>query len=126
VLRCSRAGSPPGSGRRCRPIDLSEDRLELARGQGATEIRLAGDDTVDWILEQTGGFGADYTFEATGNVKVMRQAVESARMGWGLCTVTGVAGKGETLDVVPRFLITGGGSRARRSGGSRAASRCRR
>ena len=37
----------------------------------------------------------------------MRQAVESARMGWGLCTVAGVAGKGETLDVVPRFLITG-------------------
>ena len=55
----------------------------------------------------TGGFGADYTFEATGNVKVMRQAVESARMGWGLCTVAGVAGKGETLDVIPRWLITG-------------------
>ena len=88
-------------------IDLSEDRLALARGQGATETRIAGDDTVEWILEQTGGFGADYTFEATGNVKVMRQAVESARMGWGLCTVTGVAGKGETLDNVPRLLITG-------------------
>ena len=55
----------------------------------------------------TGGFGADYTFEATGRVDVMRQAVESARMGWGLATVCGVAGKGETLDVVPRFLITG-------------------
>ena len=55
----------------------------------------------------TGGFGADYTFEATGNVAVMRQAVEAARMGWGLCTVAGVAGKGETLDIVPRFLITG-------------------
>ena len=37
----------------------------------------------------------------------MRQAVESARMGWGLCTVAGVAGKGETLDIVPRYLITG-------------------
>ena len=37
----------------------------------------------------------------------MRQAVETARMGWGLATVCGVAGKGETLDVVPRFLITG-------------------
>ena len=59
------------------------------------------------MLELTGGFGADYTFEATGNVRVMRQAVESARMGWGLCTVAGVAGKGETLDVVPRLLITG-------------------
>jgi S-(hydroxymethyl)glutathione dehydrogenase/alcohol dehydrogenase len=55
----------------------------------------------------TDGFGADYTFEATGNVDVMRQAVEAARMGWGLCTVAGVAGKGETLDIVPRFLITG-------------------
>ena len=59
------------------------------------------------ILEMTGGFGADYTFEATGNVAVMRQAVEAARMAWGLCTVAGVAGKGETLDVVPRLLITG-------------------
>ena len=37
----------------------------------------------------------------------MRQAVESARMGWGLATMAGVAGKGETLDVIPRFLITG-------------------
>jgi S-(hydroxymethyl)glutathione dehydrogenase / alcohol dehydrogenase len=88
-------------------VDLSEDRLELAKGQGATETMLGGPDTVERIVELTGGFGADYTFEATGNVAVMRQAVESARMGWGLCTVAGVAGKGETLDIVPRFLITG-------------------
>jgi S-(hydroxymethyl)glutathione dehydrogenase/alcohol dehydrogenase len=88
-------------------VDLSDDRLELARGQGATETIVAGPDTVQRILDSTGGFGADYTFEATGNVAVMRQAVESARMGWGLATVCGVAGKGETLDVVPRFLITG-------------------
>jgi S-(hydroxymethyl)glutathione dehydrogenase / alcohol dehydrogenase len=88
-------------------IDLSEDRLELAKGQGATETMVGGGDTVERIVEETDAFGADYTFEATGNVKVMRQAVEAARMGWGLCTVIGVAGKGETLDVVPRFLITG-------------------
>ena len=68
---------------------------------------VGGEDAVEGILEMTGGFGADYTFEATGNVAVMRQAVEAARMGWGLCTVAGVAGKGETLDIVPRFLITG-------------------
>jgi S-(hydroxymethyl)glutathione dehydrogenase/alcohol dehydrogenase len=88
-------------------VDLSDDRLELARGQGATEVLHGGEDTVERILEMTDGFGADYTFEATGLVSVMRQAVESARMGWGLCTVAGVAGKGETLDIVPRFLITG-------------------
>src|SRR4051794_19592132 len=88
-------------------VDLSEDRLELARGQGATETWQGGDDVVQRVLDETGGMGADYTFEATGIVSVMRQAVESARMGWGLCTIAGVAGKGETLDVVPRFLITG-------------------
>jgi S-(hydroxymethyl)glutathione dehydrogenase/alcohol dehydrogenase len=88
-------------------VDLSEDRLELARGQGATDVMVGGEDTVERVLEMTDGFGADYTFEATGNVRVMRQAVESARMGWGLCTVAGVAGKGETLDIVPRYLITG-------------------
>jgi S-(hydroxymethyl)glutathione dehydrogenase / alcohol dehydrogenase len=88
-------------------VDLSEGRLALATQHGATETMVGGRDAVERIVESTGGFGADYTFEATGNVGVMRQAVEAARMGWGLCTVAGVAGKGETLDVVPRFLITG-------------------
>ena len=88
-------------------VDLSEERLALARGHGATEELLGGPDIVEQILDLTGGMGADYTFEATGNVNVMRQAVESARMGWGLATMCGVAGKGETLDIVPRFLITG-------------------
>jgi len=88
-------------------VDLSPARLELARGQGATDTLAGGPEAVERILEMTGGFGADYTFEATGNVAVMRQAVEAARMGWGLCTVAGVAGRGETLDVIPRYLITG-------------------
>ena len=88
-------------------VDLSEERLEHARAQGATDTLLGGPDTVEQITEMTGGFGADYTFEATGIVAVMRQAVESARMGWGQCTIAGVAGKGEVLEVVPRFLITG-------------------
>ena len=88
-------------------IDLSEERLAEARRHGATETRVAADDTVEWIRSETGGYGADYTFEATGNVGVMQQAVEAAREAWGLATMIGVAGKGETLDVVPRLLITG-------------------
>jgi S-(hydroxymethyl)glutathione dehydrogenase / alcohol dehydrogenase len=88
-------------------VDMSPDRLELARGQGATDVLIGGPEAVAQILEMGDGFGADYTFEATGNVAVMRQAVEAARMGWGLCTVCGVAGRGETLDVIPRLLITG-------------------
>lgn len=89
-------------------VDLSADRLELAKKFGATDTIVAGDGgEVEKILEMTGGFGADYTFEGTGSVSVMGQAVEAARMGWGLCTVLGVAGKGEKMEIVPRLLITG-------------------
>jgi S-(hydroxymethyl)glutathione dehydrogenase/alcohol dehydrogenase len=88
-------------------VDLSEERLELARLHGATETKVAHPDVVAELVEMTGGFGADYTFEATGLVSVMQQAVEAARMGWGVCTIAGVAGKGATLEVIPRWLIQG-------------------
>jgi S-(hydroxymethyl)glutathione dehydrogenase / alcohol dehydrogenase len=101
------AGARLSGAERIVAVDLSEDRLEHARRQGATHTLVGGPDVVDQILEMTDGFGADYTFEATGIVSVMRQAVESARMGWGFCTIAGVAGKGEVLEVVPRYLITG-------------------
>jgi S-(hydroxymethyl)glutathione dehydrogenase/alcohol dehydrogenase len=102
VIGCRLAGAE-----RIVCVDLSPERLALATAHGATDTTVGGPDAVERILELTGGFGADYTFEATGNVAVMRQAVEAARMGWGLCTIAGVAGKGETLQVVPRYLITG-------------------
>jgi S-(hydroxymethyl)glutathione dehydrogenase/alcohol dehydrogenase len=101
------AGSRLAGAERIVCVDLSPERLALAEGQGATDTLVGGPDAVAQILDMTGGFGADYTFEATGNVQVMRQAVEAARMGWGLCTVAGVAGKGEHLEVIPRFLIQG-------------------
>ena len=102
VIGCRLAGAA-----RIIAIDLSEERLAEAKRHGATDTRVAADDTVDWIRSETGGFGADYTFEATGNVRVMQQAVDAAREAWGLATMIGVAGKGETLDIVPRLLITG-------------------
>lgn len=88
-------------------VDMSSDRLAMARHHGATDTWVGGEDVVERVLEQTRGLGADYTIEATGIVGVMRQAVEAARMGWGLATMCGVAGKGETLDIIPRYLITG-------------------
>ena len=102
VIGCRLAGAD-----RIVAIDLSEERLAEAQRHGATDTRVAAEDAVEWIRSETGGFGADYTFEATGNVQVMQQAVEAAREAWGLATMIGVAGKGETLDIVPRLLITG-------------------
>ncbi len=88
-------------------VDLSPHRLEWAKRYGATDVVVADGSEVEQLMELSGGLGADYTFEATGLTSVMRTAVETARMGWGLVTVLGVAGKGQTLDIVPRLLITG-------------------
>ncbi|MFK5955910.1 MAG: alcohol dehydrogenase catalytic domain-containing protein [Planctomycetota bacterium] len=88
-------------------IDPSAERRELSKKFGATHVFDGGAHAVQEVLDQTQGFGADYTFEATGIVDVMGQAVEAARMGWGIATMLGVAGKGEQMKITPRFLITG-------------------
>src|SRR5437763_5092627 len=58
--------------------DLSEDRLDLARGQGAAETWVAAEHTVQRGLDATRGFGADYTVEATRHLKVRGQRVQAA------------------------------------------------
>src|SRR4029079_588214 len=35
-------------------IDLSEERLAQARHHGATDTRVAGEDTIEWIRAETG------------------------------------------------------------------------
>src|SRR6202012_214832 len=75
------AGCRPPGGERIICVDMSEDRLALARGQGATDTMIGGPDAVGEILAMTNGeYGADYTFEATGLVAVMQQALEATRM----------------------------------------------
>jgi S-(hydroxymethyl)glutathione dehydrogenase/alcohol dehydrogenase len=89
-------------------VDLSPERLQAAKDFGATDAVNASDgNPTQAVLDLTGGSGVDYSFEATGNTKVMRQAFESCRMGGGRCTIIGVAAAGDELSVIPRFLITG-------------------
>jgi S-(hydroxymethyl)glutathione dehydrogenase/alcohol dehydrogenase len=51
--------------------------------------------------------GADYTFDCTGAVKVMRQALEASHRGWGKSVVIGVAGAGQEIATRPFQLVTG-------------------
>jgi len=51
--------------------------------------------------------GADYTFDCTGNVKVMRQALEASHRGWGQSVIIGVAGAGQEISTRPFQLVTG-------------------
>jgi S-(hydroxymethyl)glutathione dehydrogenase / alcohol dehydrogenase len=51
--------------------------------------------------------GADYTFDCTGNVKVMRQALEACHRGWGQSIIIGVAAAGAEISTRPFQLVTG-------------------
>ena len=88
-------------------VDLNEARLEKARLFGATHlVKPEGGNGTAAVKDLTGG-GADYVFEATGNVKVMRQALEATIYGGGTCCFIGVAKTGEVVEVTPRLLIAG-------------------
>ena len=105
-------------------VDLSLGRLQSAREFGATDTVNAGEgNPTQAVLDLTGGSGVDYSFEATGNTAVMRQAFESCRMGGGRCTIIGVASAGAELSVVPRFLITGRHLTGTAFGGAKSRTR---
>jgi len=63
--------------------------------------------------------GADYTFDCTGNVRVMRQALECAHRGWGESIVIGVAGAGQEISTRPFQLVTGRTWKGTAFGGAR-------
>merc|ERR1711916_156699 len=51
--------------------------------------------------------GVDYSFDATGNVKVMRDALECSHRGWGVSVIIGVAPAGAEISTRPFQLVTG-------------------
>ncbi len=51
--------------------------------------------------------GADYSFDCTGNVQVMRDALECTHRGWGVSVVIGVAPAGAEISTRPFQLVTG-------------------
>lgn len=58
------------------------------------------------IVDMTKG-GVDFSFECTGNVDVMRSALESCHIGWGQSVIIGVAGAGKEIRTRPFQLVTG-------------------
>ena len=63
--------------------------------------------------------GADYTFDCTGNVRVMRQALECSHRGWGVSVVIGVAPAGAEISTRPFQLVTGRTWKGTAFGGAR-------
>ena len=101
-------------------VDLNDDKEAMGRHFGMTDFvnpSKIDSDIVAHLVELTGG-GGDYTFDATGNVHVMRQALESAHKGWGESIIIGVAGAGQEIATRPFQLVTGRSWRGTAFGGA--------
>ena len=66
--------------------------------------------------------GADYTFDCTGNVAVMRQALDACHRGWGQSIIIGVAPAGAEIATRPFQLVTGRVWKGTAFGGARGRS----
>lgn len=87
-------------------VDILKDKLERALRLGATDIVDASEkDPVHEVKRLTGGRGVDYSFEATGNTRVMTQAFLSTRKG-GTTVILGVTSSEDKLEL-PSWLIMG-------------------
>mmetsp|Transcript_14940 Transcript_14940/g.32113 ORF Transcript_14940/g.32113 Transcript_14940/m.32113 type:complete len:379 (-) Transcript_14940:165-1301(-) len=90
-------------------VDINPAKFEAAEKWGATECLnpAALDKPIQAVIAQMTDGGVDYSFEATGNVEVMRAALECTARGWGVSTVIGVAAGGKEIATRPFQLITG-------------------
>jgi S-(hydroxymethyl)glutathione dehydrogenase/alcohol dehydrogenase len=102
-------------------VDVNPAKKPMAEKFGMTDFvnptEVEGD-LVPFLVDLTKG-GADYTFDATGNVQVMRAALESAHKGWGESIIIGVAPAGAEISTRPFQLVTGRSWRGTAFGGAR-------
>jgi len=92
-------------------VDTNPGKESWAKKFGATEFvnpaaLPEGKKIQDHLVEITDG-GLDYTFDCTGNVHVMRAALEACHKGWGVSTIIGVAAAGQEISTRPFQLVTG-------------------
>jgi len=108
-------------------VDINNERKAWGEKFGMTHFvnpKEVEGDIVPYLVNMTKRGadqigGADYTFDCTGNVKVMRQALESAHRGWGQSIVIGVAGAGQEISTRPFQLVTGRSWKGTAFGGAR-------
>ena len=81
-------------------VDVNDGKEAWAKKFGATDFinptKLGNKSIQGKLIEMTDG-GCDYTFDCTGNVGVMRAALEACHKGWGQSIVIGVAAAGQEI-----------------------------
>lgn len=79
-------------------VDLSDEKLAIAREVGATDTVNAAGNVHEQIMAMTNGIGVDYGFEAIGIPAVVDQAQKVTRRG-GIMTVVGVGKLDQKLEL---------------------------
>ncbi len=108
-------------------VDINNDKKQWGERFGMTNFvnaNDAGGELVAHLVNMTKTSadqigGADYTFDCTGNVKVMRQALEACHRGWGQSIIIGVAPAGAEIATRPFQLVTGRTWKGTAFGGAR-------
>jgi S-(hydroxymethyl)glutathione dehydrogenase/alcohol dehydrogenase len=108
-------------------VDVNPAKKAWGERFGMTHFvnpKEVGGDLVPYLVDMTKRGhdhigGADYTFDCTGNVAVMRQALEACHRGWGESIIIGVAGAGQEIATRPFQLVTGRVWRGTAFGGAR-------
>lgn len=72
-------------------VDISEERMEMARKAGADEVVLGDDNAVDNIMKLTGGKGVEAAIDCSGSSIGRHRCLEAARM-WGNVVFLGEQG----------------------------------
>jgi len=84
-------------------VDVSLERLELARRLGAVDATVsAGDDAADAVLELTAGAGCEVTIDCSGSEAGRLTALAATRR-FGRCVLVGEGG-GLRLEVSPMLI----------------------
>ncbi len=81
-------------------VDVNDGKEAWGKKFGATHFinptKLEGQSIQEKLIEMTDG-GCDFTFDCTGNVGVMRAALEACHKGWGQSIIIGVAAAGQEI-----------------------------
>jgi S-(hydroxymethyl)glutathione dehydrogenase/alcohol dehydrogenase len=90
-------------------VDVNPSKEAWAKKFGATDfvnpMDLKNNQSIqEKLIEMTDG-GCDYTFDCTGNVHVMRSALEACHKGWGESIIIGVAAAGQEISTRRKFCL---------------------
>ncbi|CAD7696950.1 unnamed protein product [Ostreobium quekettii] len=90
-------------------VDTNPGKFPNALKWGATECvdPKDHDKPIQQVIVDATDGGVDYSFDCTGNVNVMRAALECCHKGWGESVIIGVAASGQEISTRPFQLVTG-------------------